>query len=156
MISSFRCRVSWVNFCKLTKKKIIIFLYILNQTGYIKKSFAVRVFVPTCVTVHRGELPSVQQSHVAIAQLRHPVNLGRTLEETHLVVLVLAPSKAVSIGSSGLVNTRTELWVLKQGLIHTETSKQKRLADYGGHCHFLTGLCSRITQVPQETTSICL
>ena len=47
--------------------------------------------------VNRGELPSVQQSHVAIAQLKHPVNLGRSLEETHLVVLVLAPSKTVSI-----------------------------------------------------------
>ena len=39
----------------------------------------------------------MQQSHVAIAQLKHPVNLGRTLEETHLVVLVLAPSKTVSM-----------------------------------------------------------
>lgn len=44
-----------------------------------------------------GELPSVQQSHVAIARLKHPVNLGRSLEETHLVVLVLAPSKIVSL-----------------------------------------------------------
>ena len=53
-------------------------------------------FVKSFNFVYRGELPSVQQSHVAIAQLRHPVNLGRSLEETHLVVLVLAPSKTVS------------------------------------------------------------
>ena len=34
---------------------------------------------------------------MAIARLKHPVNLGRSLEETHLVVLVLAPSKIVSL-----------------------------------------------------------
>lgn len=62
---------------------------ITYQTVFYHKSFLV-------LTVFRGELPSIQQSHVAIAQLRHPVNLGRTLEETHIVVLVLAPSKAVS------------------------------------------------------------
>ena len=53
VISSFRCRVFWVNFCKQAKKKIITFLYILNQTEYIKQSFTVRVFVPTRVTVLR-------------------------------------------------------------------------------------------------------
>ena len=79
-----------------------------NQTEYIKQSFTARGFVLTCVTVYRGELPSAQQSHVAIAQLKHPVNLGRTLEETHLVVLVLAPSKAVSKEFSGLVHIKTE------------------------------------------------
>lgn len=114
MLSSLRCRVSWINFCKQKKKIVIIFLYILIQTEYIKQSLTVRVFVPTHVTVYRGELPSVQQSHVAIAQLRHPVNLGRTLEETHLVVLVLAPSKAVSMGSSGLVPLEHSQWALKQ------------------------------------------
>ena len=61
----------------------------IYQTVFYNKSFLV-------LTVFRGELPSIQQSHVAIAQLRHPVNLGKTLEETHIVVLVLAPSKAVS------------------------------------------------------------
>lgn len=69
------------------------------------------MIVPIHLTVFRGELPSVQQSHVAIAQLRHPVNLGRTLEETHLVVLVLAPSKAVSTGIPGVGNMSRRLTV---------------------------------------------
>lgn len=77
---------SKVNFYKMTTT--------FEITQYIKRSFTTRVFL--VLTVFRGELPSIQQSHVAIAQLRHPVNLGRTLEETHIVVLVLAPSKAVS------------------------------------------------------------
>ncbi|XP_020617699.1 sodium bicarbonate transporter-like protein 11 isoform X1 [Orbicella faveolata] len=75
-----------------------------------------------------GELPSVQQSHVAIAQLRHPVNLGRTLEETHLVVLVLAPSKAKSTKNS-LETGRTFATLLsdietRQLLIEVETEEQ--------------------------------
>lgn len=75
-----------------------------------------------------GELPSVQQSHVAIAQLRHPVNLGRTLEETHLVVLVLAPSKAKSTKNS-LETGRTFATLLsdietRQSLIEVETEEQ--------------------------------
>ncbi|KAK3731064.1 hypothetical protein QZH41_019224, partial [Actinostola sp. cb2023] len=43
--------------------------------------------------VAMAELSSVQQSHVAIARLRHGTNLGRTLQGTHLVVLVLSPRK---------------------------------------------------------------
>ncbi|XP_078353100.1 solute carrier family 4 member 11-like isoform X2 [Oculina patagonica] len=75
-----------------------------------------------------GELPSVQQSHVAIAQLKHPVNLGRTLEETHLVVLVLAPSKAKSTKNS-LETGRTFATLLsdietRQLLIEVETEEQ--------------------------------
>jgi len=75
-----------------------------------------------------GELPSIQQNHVAIAQLRHPVNLGRTLEETHIVVLVLAPSKAKSIKSS-LETGRTFATLLadietRRLLIEAETEEQ--------------------------------
>lgn len=75
-----------------------------------------------------GELPSVQQSHVAFAQLRHPVNLGRTLEETHLVVLVLAPSKAKSTKNS-LETGRTFATLLsdietRQLLIEAETEEE--------------------------------
>lgn len=75
-----------------------------------------------------GELPSVQQSHVAIATLRHPVNLGRTLEETHLVVLVLAPIKTKKTKSS-LETGRTFATLLcdietRQLLIEVETEEQ--------------------------------
>lgn len=82
-----------------------------------------------------GELPSVQQSHVAIARLKHPVNLGRSLEETHLVVLVLAPSKIKSTKSS-LETGKTFATLLanietRQLLIEVETEEQfkKVLAD---------------------------
>lgn len=82
-----------------------------------------------------GELPSIQQSHVAIAQLKHPVNLGRSLEETHLVVLVLAPSKTKSTKSS-VETGRTFATLLadietRQLLIEVETEEQfkKVLAD---------------------------
>ncbi|XP_022783031.1 sodium bicarbonate transporter-like protein 11 [Stylophora pistillata] len=85
-----------------------------------------------------GELPSVQQSHVAFAQLRHPVNLGRTLEETHLVVLVLAPSKAKSTKNS-LETGRTFATLLsdieiRQLLIEAETEEElkKVLSDRKG------------------------
>lgn len=75
-----------------------------------------------------GELPSVQQSHVAIAQLKHPVNLGRTLEETHLVVLVLAPRKTKKTKNS-VETGRTFATLLcdmetRQLLIEVETEEQ--------------------------------
>ncbi|EDO40611.1 predicted protein, partial [Nematostella vectensis] len=43
--------------------------------------------------VAMADLPSIQQSHIAMSRLRHATNLGRTLQGTHLVVLILSPVK---------------------------------------------------------------
>ncbi|KFM73177.1 Sodium bicarbonate transporter-like protein 11, partial [Stegodyphus mimosarum] len=38
-------------------------------------------------------LASLQKRHVAIARLKHPANMGRTLHEVRFFILVLTPSK---------------------------------------------------------------
>ncbi|XP_074642567.1 solute carrier family 4 member 11-like isoform X2 [Tubulanus polymorphus] len=40
-----------------------------------------------------GSLPFIQKRQVAIARLKHPVNLGRTSQETQLIILVIVPTK---------------------------------------------------------------
>ncbi|XP_031566650.1 sodium bicarbonate transporter-like protein 11 [Actinia tenebrosa] len=50
--------------------------------------------------VAMAEVSSVHHSNVAIARLRHATNLGRTLQGTHLVVLVLSPRKTKRTKSS--------------------------------------------------------
>ncbi|XP_031558836.1 sodium bicarbonate transporter-like protein 11 [Actinia tenebrosa] len=53
-----------------------------------------------CWLVAMAELSSVQQNYVAIARLRHATNLGRTLQGTHLAVLILSPRKTKMTKSS--------------------------------------------------------
>ena len=42
-------------------------------------------------------LNTVQHRHVAIARLSHPTNLGRTMQDLRFIIIVIAPSRAVSI-----------------------------------------------------------
>ena len=44
-----------------------------------------------------GNLPSLTRRHVAIARLKTPANMGRTSKQVRLFVLVLCPSKEVSL-----------------------------------------------------------
>ena len=37
----------------------------------------------------------LQKRHVAIARLKRPANLGRTSQEIHFVILVVAPTRQV-------------------------------------------------------------
>lgn len=105
-----------------------------------------------------GELPSVQQSHVAIARLKHPVNLGRSLQETQLVVLVLAPSKIKST-KSPLETGRTFATLLsnietRQNLTEVETEEQfkKVLAD---RRHYLASWAGhRTTRSPKRQLAL--
>ena len=41
-------------------------------------------------------LNTVQHRHVAIARLSHPTNLGRTMQDLRFIIIVIAPSRAVS------------------------------------------------------------
>ena len=60
----------------------------------------------------RCELPTLQNRHVAVARLKHPANFGRTAKYVKLFVLILVPSKEVSVSlawgarGGGLVRLR--------------------------------------------------
>ena len=44
----------------------------------------------------RASIPSIQTSHVGIAKLKYPANLGISSQEIYFVIVVLTPIKEVS------------------------------------------------------------
>jgi hypothetical protein len=65
-------------------------------TGLVNDSFsqAACSSISSCFSCN---LPTLQRRRVAITRLKHPANFGRTSHEVRLFVLVICPSKEVSI-----------------------------------------------------------
>lgn len=94
--------------CIETGGWVVIFLHYVLPTQYWQIctgiNGCVKCYWPlTCVAgvltldlCYRGNLPSLQRRHVAIARLKHPANMGRTSKQVKLFILVLCPSKEVS------------------------------------------------------------
>lgn len=53
----------------------------------------------------RCNLPTLTRRHVGIVRLKHPANMGHTCHEVRLFVLVLCPSKEVSVEYHILLTT---------------------------------------------------
>lgn len=79
-------------------RKIIKILYFCTSICILLTLY---IFTPSINNVLslncRCNLVSLQKRHVAIARLKHPANMGRTLHEVRFFILVLTPSKEVNI-----------------------------------------------------------